>query len=104
LDGINTVQEAEKVRDRYLFIPKEQVVTLPPGSYFVDDVIGCEVVTEDDVHIGKVFDLISLPANDVWVVQNGKKEILIPAVKEIIRNVDVEKRRITIHALEGLID
>jgi 16S rRNA processing protein RimM len=104
LDGIQTMNEAEEVRDNYLFVPKEQVLKLPIGSYFVDDVIGCEVVTEEQKKVGLVTDLLSLPANDVWVVWNGDKEILIPAVKEIVRQVDVEKKRITIHALEGLLD
>jgi len=70
----------------------------------MDDIIGCEVVTEEQMKVGIVADLLSLPANDIWVVQNGKKEFLIPAVKAIIRNVDVKMKRITIHALEGLLE
>jgi len=102
--GIGTVEEADKLKDLYLFVPKEEVVKLQHGSYFVDDVIGCEVVTEEQVHVGVVKDLLSLPSNDVWVVQKDAKEILIPAVKAIIRKVDIENKRITIHALDGLFD
>ncbi len=93
-----------ELRNRYLFVPKEESIKLRPGSYFMDDVIGCEVVTEEQMKIGIVTDLLTLPANDVWVVRNGAKEILIPAVKAIIRKVDVKKKRITIHALEGLLE
>jgi 16S rRNA processing protein RimM len=103
-DGIETIEEAEKLKDLYLFIPKEDAVKLHNGSYFVDDVIGCEVVTEKQVNVGVVTDLLSLQMNDLWVVKKGAKEILIPAVKAIIRQVDVENKRITINALDGLLD
>jgi len=104
LRGVDTVEKAAKFRDHYVFVPKANIAQLRTGSYFVDDVIGCEVVTEEQNHIGKVIDLLSLPTQDVWVIRNGAKEILIPAVKAIIRHVDVEQKRITIHALEGLLD
>jgi 16S rRNA processing protein RimM len=104
LNGIETPHEAQEFRNKYLFVPKEQTLKLGSGSYFMDEVIGCEVVTEEQVKVGIVTDLLSLPANDVWVVQNGTKEILIPAVKAIIRKVDVKMKRVTIHALEGLLE
>ena len=104
LDGVETVEEAEKTRGVFLFVPKEEVAAPQNGSYFVDDVIGCTVVTEDQTVVGTVTDLLSLPMNDVWVVRNGPKEILIPAVKAFIRRVDVEQKRIMIHALDGLLD
>ena len=102
--GIETVDEAKKIRDVYLFVRKEETVKLQNGTYFMDDVIGCEVVTEEQVHVGMITDLLSLPMNDVWVVKKDTKEILIPAVKAIIRQVDVENKRITIHSLDGLLD
>jgi 16S rRNA processing protein RimM len=103
-DGIESVEEAEKIRDKYLFVQKEDIVKLQKGTYFVDDVIGCEVVTEEEINVGVITDLLSLPMNDVWVVKNGTKEILLPAVKAIIRQVDIEQKRITIHALDGLLE
>jgi 16S rRNA processing protein RimM len=103
-DSIETVEEAEKIKDLYLFVPKEDTVKLENGSYFVDDVVGCEVVTEEQRMVGTITDLLSLPMNDLWVVKKDAKEILIPAVKAIIRQVDVENKRITIHALDGLLD
>ena len=70
----------------------------------MDEVMGCEVVTEEQVDVGIITDLLSLPANDVWVVRNGAKEFLIPAVKAIIRKVDIKMKRVTIYALEGLLE
>jgi 16S rRNA processing protein RimM len=104
VDGIGTIEEAEKIKDLYLFIPKEDAVKLQNGSYFVDDVLGSEVVTEEQERVGVITDLLSLQMNDVWVVKKGAKEILIPAVKAIIRQVDVKNKRVTIHALDGLLD
>ena len=103
-EGIATVEESEKFKDSYLFVRKEDAVKLQTGRYFIDDVIGCEVVTEEHVNVGVITDLFSLPMNDVWVVREKTKEILLPAVKAIIRQVDVENRRITIHSLDGLLD
>jgi 16S rRNA processing protein RimM len=103
-NGIETVEDAEKIKDSYLFVQKKDAVKLPKGRYFVDDVIGCEVVTEEQTIIGTILDVRSLPMNDVWVVKKDAKEILIPAVKAIIRQVDIELKRITVHALAGLFD
>jgi 16S rRNA processing protein RimM len=104
IKGVETAGEAETLRNKYLFVPQEKIINLRAGTYFIDDVIGCEVVTEDQKRVGRVSDLLTLPANDIWVVDDGEKEILIPAVKEIIRKVDIAEKRITIHALEGLIE
>lgn len=104
LREIETVDAAEKLRNQYLFVPKDQRVKLHKGSYFIDDIIGCEVFTEEQKVIGIVKDVLALPINDVWVVWNGEKEILIPAVKAFIRHIDVEKKKIIVHALEGLLE
>jgi 16S rRNA processing protein RimM len=104
VDGIGTIEEAEKIKDLYLFIPKEDAAKLQNGNYFVDDILGSEVVTEEQERVGVITDLLSLQMNDIWVVKKGTKEILIPAVKAIIRQVDVKNKRVTIHALDGLLD
>jgi len=104
LDGMNSVEEAESIKDWYVFVAKDHAVRPEAGSYFIDEVIGCRVVTEDQTEIGTVTDLLSLPMNDIWVVNQGEKEILIPAVKAVIRQVDVEQKRIVIQAVDGLLD
>jgi 16S rRNA processing protein RimM len=102
--GIGTVEEAKKLTGCYLFVQKENAVKLQDGNYFIDDVIGCEVLTEERKNVGIITDLLTLPMNDVWVVKKDAKELLIPAVKSIIRQVDIEHKRVTIHALDGLLD
>ena len=61
-------------------------------------------VTEAGAEIGTIKDVVRLPAGDTWVIRNGEKEILIPGVKEFIRSVDVGRRKVVIHVIEGLVD
>lgn len=102
-DKDNATSYAE-MQNMYVFVSREQVIEPTAGSYFIDDIIGCEVVTEESNFVGTIEDLYILPANDVWVVKNGSKEILIPAVEAIVRKIDIKSKCITIKALEGLFD
>ena len=74
---------------------------LEEGEFYVPDLIGMDVVTEDGKPVGKLTDVLSTGANDVYVVQ-GKEEHLIPAVKEYVRSVDMEKGAMTVHLIEGM--
>jgi 16S rRNA processing protein RimM len=103
IEGIKTINEAESLRSDFIFVPEEERIALKQGTYFIDDVIGCEVFTEEQFRVGMVIDLLKSPADDIWVVQNKNNEILIPAVREIIRKVDIKAKKITIHAIEGLL-
>ena len=102
--GVDSIQDAGQIKDQYLFIPENDILAPQKGSYLIDEVIGCEMVTEAQGMIGTVIDVFALPYNDVWVVKTNTKEIFIPAVNEIIRQVDIVHKRITIHALDGLIE
>jgi 16S rRNA processing protein RimM len=95
---------ADELRGRYLFVDEKQKVAPPKGSYFIHDIIGMKVETEAGEEVGSVRDVMELPANDVWVVTSGTKELLIPAIKEVIRSVDVQGRRVVIRPLEGMLE
>jgi len=101
---IDSRTSADELRGRYLFVDEKQKVAPAQGSYFIHDIIGMRVVTEGGEEIGNVRDVMELPANDVWVVTSGTKEFLIPAIKEVIRSVDVEGRRVVIRPLEGMLE
>lgn len=103
-EGICTLQEAEAIRNFFVFVDVIKHTVIKKGHYLIDDIIGCQVVTEKDRYIGKIREVLKLPANDIWVVADGKKEVLIPAVKEFIRLVDVKAQRIIVHEIEGLLD
>jgi 16S rRNA processing protein RimM len=104
LRGIDDRTAASELREQYVFIQDHEVVRPADGSYFIHEVLGMEVSTEQGVAVGTVADVWVTPANDVWVVRGENREVLIPATKEIIKMVDVERRTVVIHAMEGLLD
>jgi 16S rRNA processing protein RimM len=97
IEGIDTVEAAERYRNKYLMIKREDADELPEDSYYIADLIGCAVVDTEGNDLGKVFDVIETGSNDVyWVKGEGKKEVLIPALKDIVVEVDIMNSKITI--------
>lgn len=104
LEGIDDINEAEKYRNFYIKINRKDAVELPDDSYFIVDILNCEVFTEENEDLGKVVDVLSTRSNDVYVVKNrDNKEILLPAIEDVIKYVDIPNKKITIHLMEGLI-
>jgi 16S rRNA processing protein RimM len=104
LAGIDTVEEAEKYRNLYIKILRDQEEELEEGSYYVVDILGCKVNTDANQELGKIVDVFQTGSNDVYVVKDEQgKQILLPAIKEVIKNVDVKNKIITVHLLEGLV-
>ena len=95
---------AEALIGKIVFVEEHEVLPPEEGSYFAHDVVGCEVWTIEGRFIGTVQEIFKLPAQDLWEVRNGSDVHLIPAVKEFIRHVDLQRRRIDVHLIEGLID
>lgn len=105
LEGIDTIEEAENYRNLYLKIKRDKDEELEEGSYYIVDIIGCKVYTDEQKELGKVDDVFSTGSNDVYVVKDEVgKQILLPAIKEVIKNIDIENKTITVHLLEGLIN
>lgn len=105
LSGISDRNTAEEYRSCDLLIPREDAVELEEGRYFVGDLIGMKVSTEDDENFGQLYDIMETGANDVYVIKTAKYgDILLPAIRECVLDVDVEKGRMKIHLLPGLID
>ena len=101
-DDINQV---EKYRKCSLLVTRENAVRLKKNEYFIADLIGLKVYTEDGRFLGNLEDVMQTGANDVYqIVTEEGKEILIPAIKQCIRNVDIENGNMTVHLLEGLVD
>lgn len=104
LAGIDTVEEAEKYRNLYIKILRDQEEELEEGSYYVVDILGCKVNTDANQELGKIVDVFQTGSNDVYVVKDEQgKQILLPAIKDVIKNVDVKNKIITVHLLEGLV-
>ena len=93
-----------KFKGRELWIPREEGQDLEEDEYYIADLIGMKVVLEEGSSIGTLTDVMETGANDVYVVENGEgEEILLPAIRECILDVDVEKNVMTIHLMKGLI-
>ena len=102
--GIDTVEEAEKYRNLYIKILRDQEEQLEEGSYYVVDILGCKVNTDANQELGKIVDVFQTGSNDVYVVKDEQgKQILLPAIKQVIKNVDIKNKIITVHLLEGLV-
>lgn len=104
LKGIDTVEEAEKYRGCYLKIARKDAKKLPKDTYFIADLIGTTVYTEEGVLLGKVQDIYNSGASDIYVVKDDNgKQILLPAINEVIKDIDIEQEKITVHLIKGLI-
>lgn len=101
---VNSIDEAEKYRNAPLLIPRDKAVKLKPGEYFLCDLIGLEVSTDEGKYLGTLTEVLRTGANDVYVVRTkNKKEVLIPNIKDCIIEVDLENNTMTVHLLEGLL-
>ena len=104
LKGIDTIEEAEDYRNLYLKIKRDKDEKLEEDVYYVVDLIGCTVYTDDNQELGKVDDVFSTGSNDVYVVKDELgKQVLLPAIKDVIKNVDIANKTIIVHLLEGLV-
>jgi 16S rRNA processing protein RimM len=95
--GINTPEAANRLTNRHLAVTSDQLVKLPEGTYYVFDLIGCEVFDEAGVKIGEVTDVQQYPANDAYVIRTiDNEEVLFPAVTEFVKEVDAKNRKIIV--------
>jgi 16S rRNA processing protein RimM len=102
--GIDSMTEAAKYRNSLLLAEEDILPPLPSGEYFIEDIIGLSVVTTEGDFIGKVSDVFETGSNDVFVVKDISREYLIPAIKDVIKEIDLDKSMIIINSMKGLLD
>ena len=104
VDGINSIEDAEKLRNQVLYI-KRADAKLPDGRYFVSEIIGAQVFDADtNVLLGTLTDVSPTGANDVWHIKSGEKEYLVPAIGDVIVDVNIDSDVITIRPIKGIFD
>ncbi|OXS52592.1 ribosome maturation factor RimM [Cohnella sp. CIP 111063] len=104
IKGFDNINDVEKYKGWELKVPEEDRVPLEEGEYYVRDIVGCEVFTEEGELLGTVTDTLSPGANDIWVVKMPKgKELLLPVIDDVVLDVDVAARKIKVHLMEGLL-
>ncbi len=102
--GIDNINDIEKYRGKSLMIDREDAVDLDEDEYFIADMIGMKVCTEDGSEFGTLKDVMETGANDVYIIDSLEHgEVLIPAIRECILDVDMDEERMTIHLMEGLV-
>ena len=95
---------AEKWTGAEIAIDSSELWPLKDGEYYQFQIEGLHVITEEGESLGEVAEIIPTGSNDVYVIRKGEREYLLPAIKEVIKSVDLEKKEIIVHLLEGLID
>lgn len=103
--GYDSINDVEKYRSKGLYVPREQAVPLEEGEYYIADLLGMKVLTEDGGHFGTLRDVMQTGANDVYVIDSlHSGEVLVPAIADCILEVSVEQGWMKIRLLEGLLD
>lgn len=100
-----SINDVEKFKTKMLQINEELLPELEEGVYYESEIIGLIVLNETGQKIGKLKEILFLPANDVWVVKRpGKKDLLLPYIESVVLDVNTDSKEITVHVLEGLDD
>jgi 16S rRNA processing protein RimM len=106
LAGIDDMDAAERLRGQALYIPSSEIHELPDGQFYLHDVIGLQVHSVDGRHLGSVKDIVQTGGTDLFVVERtgSNREMLLPAVREFIKSVDVASGVMTVDPIPGLLD
>lgn len=102
-NGIDTMDEAEKLKGCDLYVDRKNARSLEEDEFFICDLIGLEVFEEEQL-LGKLTEVLETGSNDVYVVKSREKEILIPALKSVVLDVDLENKKMQVKLPEGLLD
>jgi 16S rRNA processing protein RimM len=102
--NVDSVEDAEKIRGKYLLIEEKDALKLPEGSYYIFELIGCSVYDVGGTFLGKIVEVLATGSNDVYLVKKAGEEgqILIPALKNVVRSVSVAEKKIVVELPEGL--
>ncbi len=102
---IKDMDQAETYKGKYLFIDKSQLKKLPQDRFYIFDLVGLSVY-ENDVFLGELSEVIQTGSNDVYVVSrgDGQKDLLIPALKKVVKHVDLDQKKMDVQLLEGTLD
>jgi len=103
LSGTDDRESAEALRGRLLAVEESELPPLPEGHYYRFQLIGLAVICTDGEELGRVTDVLSTGANDVYVVRGDRGELLLPATDEVVREIDLEGGRMLVEALPGLL-
>jgi 16S rRNA processing protein RimM len=104
-EGYPNINDVQGFKGQNLYVSEDQMGELGENEFYYHEIIGCEVVTDEGVELGKIKEILSTGANDVWVIQRkGKRDLLIPYIEEVVKDINPTEKKVVIHVIEGLID
>lgn len=102
--GLDKIEDVEIFKNCYLEIDRKDGKPLEEGEYYIIDLIGLDVYTDEGTHLGKVDDIYNTGSNDIYVVKDELgKQILLPYIDDVIKEINLESRKIIVHLIEGLV-
>ncbi len=103
LSSIQDRTAAESLRGALLTIPEDKLPSLPEGSYYHFQLIELDVYTNDDEHLGQIVEILETPGNDVYIVRlPERRDILLPAISNVVLDIDLDAARMTVNLMDGL--
>ena len=103
-EGIENPEQANLLRNSYLMIDREEEKPLEEGTYYIVDMIGMDVYTDEGEKLGNIEDIFNTGSNDIYVVKSELgKQILLPAISDVVKNIDMENKKMVVHLISGLI-
>ena len=104
LEGVDSVDAANALRNKTVFVYESDLPKLSEGEFYIKDILGMEAISDQDVPLGVISDVFRTGSNDVYeITGEDKNKILIPAISEVIKSIDIEGKKLTVHLIEGLI-
>ncbi len=104
LEGVTDVNAAESLKGAVVMIATEDVPAAKPGEFYYYEAIGCEVFLTDGSRLGTIEEIFSNGAQDIWVVRDSEREVLVPVIEDVVKAMDLAARRVTIEPIPGLLD
>jgi 16S rRNA processing protein RimM len=103
-ENYTNISDVENFKDGILKVTEDQLTDLHEGEYYFHEIVGCTVYTVSGEELGKIKEILTPGANDVWVIKGSKgKEILIPYIEDVVKEINVEEKKILIEPMEGLL-
>ena len=101
--GVDSPEIARDTLARgYITVPQDEVAPLPDGTHYVFEIIGCSVVDESGVNLGRISEVLEMPSADVYVVRSGEREVMVPAVESFIVEISIPQQRIVVRGVDEL--
>ena len=104
-EEFDDINDVEQFKNKVIYADRSELGELPEGVHYIVDLIGLKVVSEDGVEIGVISDVFNTGANDIYdVKREGKKNLLLPVIDDVVKEIDIDGGTVTVHLMEGLDD